>query len=125
MEDQLLPQSVITQLVYLQPHVQNIPSHVKDTTDFEDTGNTMLVSMDVECLYTKFSNHVSIEVIKEKPNAQIDKPIARKVVTKFLFLILTLNNFIFNSISHLQRKGHAMGTVFLPSIANIFIFIKV
>ena len=36
----------------------------------------MLVSMDVECLYTKFSNHVSIEVIKEKPNAQIDKPIA-------------------------------------------------
>lgn len=81
--------------------------------------------MDVECLYTKFSNHVSIEVIKEKPNAQIDKPIARKVVTKFLFLILTLNNFIFNSISHLQRKGHAMGTVFLPSIANIFIFIKV
>ena len=85
----------------------------------------MLVSMGVECLYTKFSNHVSIEVIKEKPNAQIDKPIARKVVTKFLFLILTLNNFIFNSISHLQRKGHAMGTVFLPSIANIFIFIKV
>ena len=35
-------------------------------------------------------------------------------------LILTLNNFIFNSRDYLQTKGCAMGTLWAPSYANIF-----
>ena len=91
---------------------------MKDTPDFikkvgyiqEDTGDTILVSMDVKSLYTNIPNHEGKEAVKEKVNAQTDKLIATKVITKFLFLISTLNNFIFNSIYYLQIKGCAMGT---------------
>ena len=61
--------------------------------------------MDAKSLYTNILNHQGIEAEKEKLNAQTDKPIAAKVIIKFLFLILTLNNFIFNSISYLQING--------------------
>ena len=86
---------------YLQPHVQNLPSYVKDTPDFikklrdiqEETGDTILLSMDVKCPYTNTSNHEGKEAVKVKQlklNAQTGKPIATKVVIKFLIPILTL-----------------------------------
>ena len=45
---------------------------------------------------------------------------ATKVITTFLALILTLNNFIFNSRNYLQTKGYGMGTICALSCANIF-----
>ena len=48
------------------------------------------------------------------------KTVATKVLTTFLALILTLNNFIFNSKLYLQIKGRAMGTICTPAYANIF-----
>ena len=45
---------------------------------------------------------------------------ATKVVTIFLALVLTLNNFVFNCKYYLQIKGSAMGMVCAPSYANIF-----
>ena len=33
---------------------------------------------------------------------------------------MTLNNFVFNGINYLQKKGCAMGTKCAPSYANIF-----
>ena len=60
-------------------------------------------------------------MVKEKLNDQTDKPIATKVIIKFLFfLIFTLNNFIFSSINYLQIKGCTMETICAPSCANIF-----
>ena len=38
----------------------------------------------------------------------------------FLKLILTRNNFVFNGINYLQKKGCAMGTKFAHSYVNIF-----
>ena len=43
-----------------------------------------------------------------------------KVVTTFLALILTLNNFASDCIHYLQIKGCAMGTTCAPAYANIF-----
>ena len=86
----------------------------------EDTRDAILVSMDVKSLYTNIPNHEGIEAVKEKLNAQTDKPIATKIIIKFPFLILTLNNLIFNSINYLQIKGCAMGTICAPSYVNIF-----
>ena len=51
---------------------------------------------------------------KSKPGISI------KVILTFLKLILTLNNFVFNGINYLQKKGCAMGTKCAPSYANIF-----
>lgn len=71
--------------------------------------------MNVKSLYTNIFNHENIEEVKEKPNAQTHKPIATNdVMVKFLFLILTLNNVIFNSISYLQkwlRNGNHQSTI--------------
>ena len=47
------------------------------------------------------------------------KTIATKVVSTFLALILTLNNFIFDSKHFLQIKGYEMATICALSYANI------
>ena len=41
-------------------------------------------------------------------------------MTTFLALILTLNNFVFNSNFYLQVNGCAMGAICAPAYANIF-----
>ena len=43
-----------------------------------------------------------------------------KVILSFLKLILLLNNFVFNSINFLKKKGCTMGTKWAPIYANIF-----
>ena len=113
---------------YLQPHAQALPSYIQDTTDFINkinkteniTENTFLVTLDVKSLYTNIPNHEGIEAAKEALNSVNEKPIATKVIIKFLFLILTLNNFIFNGLHYLQKIGCAMGTICAPTYANIF-----
>ena len=65
----------------------------------------------MKSLYTNIPNHEDIEAVKKKLNAQSDKPITTKIITKFLFHILTVNSFIFNSIDYLQMTGCAMGTI--------------
>ena len=77
--------------------------------------------MDVKSLYTSISSHEGTEAVKEKLNVQSKKPIAAKVTFKPLFLILTLNNFIFNSINYLQINKCAIRTICPPSYENIFI----
>ena len=77
-----------------------------------------LVPMDVKSIYTSIPNNERITSAKKKyhyPN----KTIHTKSITTFLALILTLNNFIFNSKFYLQIKGCAMGTICTPSYANI------
>ena len=60
-----------------------------------------------------------IEAVKQK--LKKSKPsISIKVILTFLKLILTLNNFVFNRINYLPKKGCAMGTKCAPSYANIF-----
>ena len=46
--------------------------------------------------------------------------IGTRIISTFLRLVLTLNNFVFNSQNYLQIKGCAMGTKCAPSYANIF-----
>ena len=43
------------------------------------------------------------------------------VITTFLYLILSLNNFVFNCKHYIQKQGVAMGTICAPSYANIFL----
>ena len=112
---------------YLQPGVTNFKSNVKDMTDFvkkiENVNNitydSYLVSFDVRSLYTNISH---TEVIKAVKNyLQKSKPsITISIIITFLRLILTLNNFVFNGVNHLQKKGCAVGTKCAPSYANLF-----
>ena len=53
----------------------------------------------------------------------LKKSIATEVITTFLTLIFTLNNFRFNCKHYLQIKGCAIGTCCAHIYANIFIAI--
>ena len=105
-----------------------MPSYIKDTSDFikkivetkDINKDTILVTLDLKSLYTNIPNHEGIEAVKSALNSVSQKPIATKVIIKFLFLILTLNNFVFNGIHYLQKIGCAMGTICAPNYANIF-----
>ena len=110
---------------YLQPHAKSLPSHVKATSDFINRINetkdinkdTIPVTLDVKSLYTNIPNYEGIEAVKSVLNSVL--PIATKVIIKSLFLILILNNFVFNGIPYLQKIGCAMGTICAPNYANI------
>ena len=65
-------------------------------------------------------NDEGSQAVRDALNASTTR-LPTRITTTFLFLILTLNNFIFNGISYLQRAGCAMGTKCAPSYANIFV----
>ena len=61
-----------------------------------------------------------IKAVREDDDNHPNKTIAKMVIIMFLSLILTLNNFVFNSINNLQIMGCAMGTICAPAYGNIF-----
>ena len=75
--------------------------------------------MDVKSLYTNIPNDEGIEATKDyisKSDVNKIKP----VITAFLRLILTFNDFSFNATSYLQVSGVSMGTKCSPAYANFF-----
>ena len=70
-------------------------------------------------LYTNISHKEGIQAVQQilkKSNPSI----SIKVISNFLKIILTLNNFVFNSINYLHKKDCTMGTKCALSYANIF-----
>ena len=103
----------------LQPHVKELKLHVKDSTDFIWKTNSMqnipdssiLVSMDVRSWYTNIPNKKIIQAVETMLKR---KNIGARIISTFIHLVLTLNNFIFNCQNYLQIKGCAMGTKCAP-----------
>ena len=69
---------------------------------------------------SSISNPEGIKAVKISHENFTNKTITRKIITTFLALILTWNNFIFNSKSFLQTKSCVMGTIPALSYTNIF-----
>ena len=114
--------------LHLQPHVQDLPSYLQDTTDFlrkqEAMGplppETLLVSMDVTSLYTNIQHQDGIQACEEVWEKRTVKDPPTHILIKLLTLVLKCNNFEFNGKHYLQIQGTAMGTKMAPSYANIF-----
>ena len=114
---------------HLQPLAQSLPSYIKDTTDFlrkiatrkDNERNNILVILDVKSLYTCIPNEEGMKAVQEAMHNVNHPTILTKVITTFLFLILNLNNFIFNGKHYLQQQGVSMGTICAPSYANVFL----
>ena len=113
---------------HLQPVVEETASYVKDTNDFlkklnscaaEVDNKTFLVTMDVRSLYTNIPNDEGIRATRTFLT-RAGKASLIPIITKFLWLILTLNNFIFNGNHFLQTNGASMGTKCAPNYANLF-----
>ena len=79
--------------------------------------NSIPVTMDVRSLYTNIPNKEEIEAVGTTLKR---KNMGTRIISSSLRLVLTLNNFVFNSQNYLQIKGCAMGTKCEPSYANIF-----
>ena len=80
--------------------------------------DSQLVSLDVSSSYTNRSDKEGNKSVKQKTKKPRSS-ISIKLILTFLKLILTLNNFAFNGINYLQKKGCVMGTKCVPSYANI------
>ena len=75
--------------------------------------------MDVKSLYTNIPNPEGITAVISFLNTSAIKQLT-PIITTFLRLILTLNNFIFNNTNFLQTDGVSMGTKCAPAYANLF-----
>ena len=92
--------------------------HIKDTSGFNSRINqtkdinkdTIFVMLDVKSLYTKIPNHEGVEAVKSTLNCLSQKPIATKVIIKFLFLILILKNCLFRGIHFLHYQSSSIFT---------------
>ena len=94
-----------------QPIMKEIPSYFKDNNDFINKINnhnipkeSIFVTLDVKSLYTSIPNPEGIAAVKKVHGRYQHKTVPPKVITTFLPLILTLNNFIFNSYSSSSYK---------------------
>ena len=109
---------------YLRPLVTNIPSYLKDTTDFlrrlQDLPplptDTLLVTLD---LSTSIPHSEGIEACREALDTREDQSPPTADLCHLIETILTKNNFYFNDSHYLHIQGTAMGTKMAPSYANL------
>ena len=130
------PTSSIAEFVdyQLEPMVHNLKSYIEDTTDFLTKLETIkkvpegaiLVTMDVTSLYTNIPHNEGINAATLACEENDSIPTSTRVITKFLSLILNLNNFTFADENILQIKGCSMGSKCWCSYANVFMrkFVK-
>ena len=76
--------------------------------------------MDERSLSTNIPNDEGTEALRESLHNHQYKTTTTKIITTLMWLILTLNNFVFNGINYLQVKGVAMGTNTSSSYSTIY-----
>ena len=112
---------------YLHPVSIVHPSYVKDTSHFLQLLQThnlpetsRLFTLDVDSLYTNIDTGAGLRAVKRalQKYPETDRP--DKAIMTLLHLNLIKNDFTFNGNYYLQVKGTAMGKLFAPSYANIF-----
>ena len=76
--------------------------------------------MNLRSLYTSIPNTEGISALKRGFDNYSKKTTPTKVITTFVALTLTLNNFVFNSIHYRRITECAMDTICAPVYENIF-----
>ena len=98
---------------FLRTMAQNLPSYIKDTTHFLEkinqvgkvSNDTYMVTPDVKSLYTNIGNSEGLRVVEEELEKRATKNTPSIAVTLLMKLVLILNNFVFNGVNYLQKKG--------------------
>ena len=113
---------------FLQPLASSHPSFIKDTFDFIDKitsidipENALLVTADVESMYTNIQHSLGLEALRKclDRNPDPSRPPTHTFLT-LMDLTLSRNDFYFDGAFYLQTCGTAMGKRYAPSYANIF-----
>ena len=71
-------------------------------------------------IYIYIDNNEGLRIVEEDLEKRATKNTPSFAVTLLMKLVLTLNNFVFNGVNFLQKKGTAMGTRAAPNFANVF-----
>ena len=112
----------------LQPLLANIPSYIKDTTDFLNKQsrfndlphNTILVTLDVTALYSNIPHNDGIGACKKHLDVKAQSTASSEDICQLINFIFENNVLSFNDEYFLQVCGRAMGTRMAPCYANIF-----
>lgn len=102
------------------------PSYIKNTDQFvskikelEIPKNTLLVTLDVDSMYTNINHADAIKAFEETFSDR-QNHLAYEPVKQLLSLTLQNNDFEFNGSNFIQTSGVSMGIKYAPSIADIF-----
>ena len=113
---------------FLQPVSVLHPSYLKDTyhfisrvKNFQIEPHWLLISADVESLYTNMRIDLLIESIKKafQDHPSFERP--DEAILELLDLTLNNNDFTFDGLFFLQICGIAMGRRYAPAAANIYL----
>jgi len=115
---------------WLQPHMQSLPSFIKDTTQLINelqnihvNASDWLVCIDVKSLYTNIPHSeglkACLQAFKYWEEINPQQPPA-EILCNLLEVVLKNNMFEFNNKQYKQLYGTAMGTRTAPSYANTF-----
>ena len=102
-------------------------SYVRDTKDFlckinkikELPPNSILVTMDVNSLYTNIDHEEGAQACFEKLEQRKNKMFPSIVIKELILIVLKSNVFRFCNSFYQQIKGTAMGTHHSPNYSNI------
>ncbi|XP_053383089.1 uncharacterized protein LOC128549717 [Mercenaria mercenaria] len=112
----------------LKPHMINLPSYIKDTTDFIEkiksfkfkSEATYLVTLDVSSLYTNIPHSDGIDACKYFLDEHCHGRLKSDDVAKLIKLVLQNNYFKFDENFYLQKMGTSMGSSMAPSYGSLF-----
>ena len=106
----------------LQPLLANIPSYIKDTTDFLNKlsrfnnlpDNTILVTLDVTALYSNIPHNNGIGACKKHLDRRALSTTSSEDICQLIKIIVENNVLSFNDEYFLLVCGTAMGTRMAP-----------
>ena len=108
---------------HLKRYAIQHPSYIKNTYDFVDKirnlsipPNSLLITLDVESMYTNISHEKGILAVKEAFNDLYFSD----AILELLELSLKNNDFVFNNEWFVQTSGTAMGVDYAPHYADIY-----
>jgi hypothetical protein len=114
---------------FLNPLASKHPSYIKNTYEFINkignkniTRSHLLVTGDVTSLYTNMNINRTLDCVKKILSESPGDPLRPdKELIELLEITMKNNDFAFNGEYFLQTCGTAMGKIYAPSLANIYL----
>lgn len=113
---------------FINPLANKHPSFIKNTYEFVNKiknfaieNNWLLVTGDIESLYTNMNIDRCIKVVKDTFNKYPDVKRPDNYILELLEISMRNNDFEFNNNFYLQIMGCAMGKRFAPGLANLYL----
>ena len=112
----------------LSPALNRISGcHLNNTSEFIEKirklgiDNNVIVSFDVESLYTNIPVTETINLIENRlPELNLNLPISNDIFIKLIRIVVSECHFSYNNNHYTQIKGLPMGSPISPILANLF-----